>query len=120
MLNNRMPYKFFVMFLVFAAVLVVPVFLIVGYNLDRMFSGIEEVSLLFPEQRSVYIEYSEKLFDDLVTLSFYVFFIAFVMSLFFSRMLLTPIRDLYVGAGRIRAGKHELVSDGPATRRFGP
>jgi PAS domain S-box-containing protein len=125
MLANRLPYKFFMMLLIFAVVLVVPFFLITTYNTDMMVGEMEDMDLLSLEQRSVYLEYSEKMSDDLVAFSFYIFVLAFIISLFFSQRLLIPIKELYEGTRALRRGLLDVRLDittsdelGEVTRAF--
>jgi PAS domain S-box-containing protein len=119
MLKNKLPYKFFLMFLIFSVVLIVPLFLIMSYNNETMFGEIEDIELLAPEQRAIYLRYSEQTNDDLVAFTFYVFVLAFVISLFFSRRFMVPVKELYRGAKSLREGDMDIWLDVTTTDELG-
>jgi PAS domain S-box-containing protein len=108
---SRLPYKFLMVLLIFSVILIVPYSLITYSNSTKMIEGIENVELLSSEQRAVHDRYMEDLTEDLIALSFYIFIIAFILSLFFSRKFLVPVKQLHGAAQSIKEGDLDIKLD---------
>jgi|Deesub1362A_J573_1020465.scaffolds.fasta_scaffold00013_114 PAS domain S-box-containing protein len=111
MLTSKLPYKFLVMFLVFSCVLIVAFSLLVYHDSGKMIKDIEAIGTLTPEQKAVYTRYMKDITESLVSLAFYVFVLAFILSLFFSRKFLVPVRELYRGAKALKDGNLDIKLD---------
>jgi PAS domain S-box-containing protein len=110
-MSSRLPYKFLLMLLIFAVILIVPYSLITYSNSSKMIEGIDKVEPLNSEQRAIHNRYIEDLTENLIALSFYIFIIAFILSLFFSRKFLVPVKQLHGAAQSIKEGKLDIKLD---------
>ena len=102
---TRLPYKLIMIFVAFYLMLIVPYTLIMSHDSDRMIAKIDSQSPLSPEQKVIYNRYKEDLSDNILFISFYTFILAFLVSLFFSRNLLEPARQLFKGINSIKQGR---------------
>lgn len=93
-MKRRLPFRILSLFFVFTLVLILPLAVTVIKDLTKMEDSIDSVSPLTPTQKMEYLKYKDKMFDDIVIMSFYIFVLAFIISLLFSRKLLSPINDL--------------------------
>ncbi len=62
---------------------------------------------------------AKRLASDFFSISFYVFILAFILSMFLSRKLLLPVRELHRGAMSIRDGKLDISLDAPSRDELG-
>jgi len=106
--RSKLPYKFLTVLLIFAVILIVPYSLITYSNSAKMIKNIEKIQPLTTEQHSVHDKYVDELAENLISISFYVFVIAFILSLFFSRRILIPIRRLHGAAKSIKEGNLDV------------
>jgi len=109
MFRKRLTYRLLSVFLVFALAFMVPLFLRFSLGIDAVFDSIDQhqvpVEIDISQVRE---ELKSELYDDLVVLSVYMFFVAFIISLFFSRNLLLPVRQLFRGAEAVRRGDFDV------------
>jgi PAS domain S-box-containing protein len=110
-MSSRLPYKFLMMLLVFAIILIVPYSLITYSSSTKMIESIENVEPFNSEQRAIHDRYKEDLTEDLIALSFYIFIIAFILSLFFSRKFIVPVKQLHGAAQSIKEGNLDIKLD---------
>ncbi|NIQ17561.1 MAG: PAS domain-containing protein, partial [Candidatus Aenigmarchaeota archaeon] len=92
-------------------ILIVPYSMITYSNSTKMIEGIDNVEPLNSEQRAIHERYMEDLTENLIALSFYIFIIAFILSLFFSRKFLVPVKQLHGAAQSIKEGKLDIKLD---------
>lgn len=110
-MTSRLPYKVFMILLVFAVILIVPYSFLTYHNSTKMIKGIEELEPLSSEQMAVHEKYLDELTENLISLSFYIFIIAFILSLFFSRKFLVPVKRLFRAAESIKEGNLDVRLD---------
>lgn len=110
-MTSKLPYKFLMVLLIFAVLLLVPYWLVTYHNFTQMVQDMEKIAPLTAEQKMVNEEHRDDLTEDLISLSFYVFIIAFLLSLFFSRKFLVPLRKLHSAAQSIKAGDLDVRLD---------
>jgi PAS domain S-box-containing protein len=109
--TSKLPYKFLMLLLVFALLLLVPYWLVTYHNFTMMVKDMEAVAPLTAAQRAVHEGRLNELIDDLISLGFYVFVVAFVLSLFSSRKFLLPLLKLHSAAQSIKAGDLDVRLD---------
>jgi PAS domain S-box-containing protein len=80
-------------------------------DLVKMVDAIDSASSLTTAQKIEYLKYKEKMFDDIVVMSFYIFVLAFIVSLLFSRKLLSPINDLRDAMVELEGGRDGVRLD---------
>ncbi|MCL4474614.1 MAG: GAF domain-containing protein [Nitrospirae bacterium] len=97
MFRNKLIYRLFLILLVFAAASIFPIVFATRREMKELMEGINVLQV------------REHIFNSLITISFYVFILAFLLSLFFSRKLLLPVRELHRGAMSIRDGKLDVT-----------
>ncbi len=97
MFRNRLIYSLFLTLLVFALASILPIVITVHKDL-----GVSPEGSNLPVVR-------ERIMNDFITISFYVFVLAFILSMFLARRLLLPVRELHRGAMSIRDGKLDVT-----------
>ncbi|MGD8351846.1 MAG: PAS domain-containing protein, partial [Nitrospirota bacterium] len=110
-MRSKFPYKFLMALLVFAVLLLAPYWLVTYHNFTKMVDDMEAVAPLTAEQRTVHEAHLDALIDDLISLGFYVFVVAFVLTLFSSRKFLLPLGKLHSAAQSIKAGDLDVRLD---------
>jgi len=110
-MNRRLPFRILSVFFVFAVILVLPLTATVMKDLTKMIDGIDDASPMTTAQKIEYLKYKEKMLDDIVIISFYIFILAFIISLIFSRRLLSPINDLRDAMIGLSEGRNGLRLD---------
>jgi PAS domain S-box-containing protein len=108
---SRLPYKFLLLLLLFSVVLIVPYSLVTYHDSTRMLDRIEDIAPLSIEQRNVHEKYVDDLTENFVSMSFYIFIIAFILSLFFSRKFIVPVKKLHRAAQSIKEGDFDVRLD---------
>jgi len=108
-MQRRFIYNFFIFLIIFAAVLLLPVIILIDQNSRGLVSELEKLSPFSPEQKLVYKRFVDNLVDDLVTMGFYVLMTAFLISLFLGRRLIKPLKELYKGALSIKEGNLDVA-----------
>jgi PAS domain S-box-containing protein len=103
MFKQRIIYRFFLIFLTFALILIIPFSLTIHKEANKM---IEEENMLriSQQEREIHIKFLDRFTENIIVFSFYMFVFAFILSLFLSRSLLKPIRELYEGARSLKNG----------------
>ncbi|NOY38760.1 MAG: PAS domain-containing protein [Nitrospirae bacterium] len=56
------------------------------------------------DARAIEDKFFKEIFTHLMSISFYAFFLAFILSIFFSRRFLKPVKALYNGAEAVKGG----------------
>jgi PAS domain S-box-containing protein len=97
MFRNKLIYRLFLILLVFAGATMFPTVLTTHREVQEVMEG-ANIELV-----------QQHVLNNLVTISFYVFILAFLLSLFFSRKLLLPVKELHRGAMSIRDGKMDIT-----------
>ncbi len=92
MFRNRIIYRLFLVLLIFAVASIFPIVVMTSREIKELMQG---VNVLHVRQHIT---------DSLISISFYVFILAFLLSLFFSRKVILPARELHRGAMSIRDG----------------
>ncbi|RMF99568.1 MAG: PAS domain-containing protein [Nitrospirae bacterium] len=131
MFRTKIVYRFFLAFLVFSIFLLVPLMLSLNKELKDMFVQEEamEGKFLPPEYSepfdTIHQESRKKITRQFISISFYSFFAAFMLSLFLTRKLHQSLHSLSEGATKIRDGNLDIdlpvLSDdelGEVTRAF--
>ncbi|HDZ87677.1 MAG TPA: PAS domain S-box protein, partial [Nitrospirae bacterium] len=109
MFRKKIVYRLFIIFLVFACTFIIPLFIRININMDSVLSKYERVPAdVRPNISQLRTDLNYKMFDDIAVMSFYSFFIAFLLSLFFSRKIVLPIRRLSQGAEAVRKGNFDV------------
>lgn len=116
---SRLSYKFMLLFLAFTISLLLPLSFVVFYDAEHMVQGMENVAPLSHDQKIAQARGLEKLVDDIISISFYMAVLAFLMSLFFSRKIFVPFRGLYNQAKLISEGDIDTDVDVPRGDDFG-
>jgi PAS domain S-box-containing protein len=111
MLRNRLPYKFLILLLIFSTVLIIPLSLFTYLDFERMIRDVENIEPLMSEQKAVYLKQMDNMVDNIISYSFYIFIVAFIISMFFSHRLIMPVKELYRGAKSLRDGKFDIRLD---------
>jgi PAS domain S-box-containing protein len=93
-MRRRLPFRMLSIFFIFAIILVLPLAATVIKDLVMMVDAMDSANPLTTVQKIEYLKYKEKMLDDIVVMSFYIFVLAFIISVLFSRKLLSPINDL--------------------------
>ncbi len=101
---SRISYRFMVLLFVYTLAILIPLSFIVFYDTDMMVHAMEEGAPLTHAQEAIQARGVGKLVDDIISLSFYMAVLAFLVSLFFSRRLFSPLRDLYQSARSLVEG----------------
>jgi PAS domain S-box-containing protein len=108
MLTTRLPYKFLLLFLAFSIVLIVPFSVFTYFDSDKLVRDMDDIRSLTAAQKAVYSRYTDNMIDNIVSYSFYIFVIAFILAMFFSHSLLVPVKELYKGARSLRDGELDI------------
>ncbi len=114
MFRTRIIYKIFLSFLIFSILLLLPLMLTLDKGLKDIFRAEEAIEGKYipPE----YSEHFDRIHDDarkeifrhFLSIAFYSFFAAFMLSLFLTRGLHKSLRFLTEGAKKIRDGDLEI------------
>jgi PAS domain S-box-containing protein len=108
MLTTRLPYKFLLLFLAFAVVLIVPFSIFTYFDADKLINDMDSIRPLNAAQKAVYTRFTDNMIDNIISYSFYIFVIAFILAMFFSHSLLVSVKELYRGAGSLRDGNLDI------------
>lgn len=92
MFRNRLIYRLFIILLIFAVASILPIVITTHRDIRALMGGANVLQV------------KQHITDNLIHISFYVFVLAFLLSLFFSRKVLLPARELHRGAMSIRDG----------------
>jgi len=111
MFRSRLAYKFLFVFVIFALASIVPLSVIFYYDSAHMVESMERIELLMPEQKAVQEAFISRMFDTLVSFSFYMFVLAFIVSLFLAHKFLVPVRELFRGAMALKEGRLDIKLD---------
>ncbi len=110
MFKTKLIYKFLITFLIFSIALILPLSFSLRKDMKGMFTNMEvltEKSKL-KDARAVQDKFFKEIFAHLMSISFYAFFLAFILSIFFSRRFLKPIKALYNGAEAVKGGHLDI------------
>lgn len=125
MFKQRIIYRLLLVFIVFALIFIIPFSLTIRKEINTVIS--EEEGLFPPvlKQKEIHDKLTERIMDKALVFSLYLFVFAFLLSMFFSRSLLKPIRELYKGAKALKEGNLGIRLDvgaedelGEVTRSF--
>lgn len=119
MYRKTIVYRLLFALLAFALALILPLSLIIRQNSTRMLEEIEAELPLTAEQKAVFTKFSGRVGENLISMTFYVFILAFIISLFYSRNILAPIKELYRGAQDLKEGKLDIKLDYNAEDELG-
>lgn len=105
MFKQRIINRLFLIFLVFTLLLIIPFAITIRKEVTTIIAEEERSILPYPEEaKDIHAKFSARITDTIMVFSFYAFVFALVMSLYFSRTLLKPLRDLYKGAKALKEG----------------
>jgi len=119
MFKQRIIYRLFLIFLIFALILIIPFSLTVHKEVKKMMAEEEENLPPLSVEKSIHNKFSEQFTDNIIVFSFYTFVFAIILSLFFSRSLIKPIRELYKGAKSLKEGNLGIRLDVTAEDELG-
>lgn len=111
MLTYRLPYKLLAMFLISSFILTVAFSLVTYQNSREMTEDIKSLAPLTPEQKDLQNRFLDDTIENLIALSFYIFILTFILSLFFSRRFLMPVKKLHRGAMSVKNGNLDTRLD---------
>jgi PAS domain S-box-containing protein len=125
MRTYRLQYKFLMAFIAFFVILMAPFSIVVYKDYGVMMERLDSIEPLSPEQRAASELHLDEMIDNFMFVSFYVFVLAFIFSLFFAKLIMDPVKQLYRGArdlseGNFGARLDVTTSDelGEVTRAF--
>ncbi|MDA8169728.1 MAG: PAS domain S-box protein [Nitrospiraceae bacterium] len=110
-MRKTLIYNFFILLLAFALAMIVPLYFLIDRTSAGIIHELGKVAPLSFEQRLVFTKLIQNVKDNLISMSFYTFVIAFMISLFFGRRLLKPLKELYAAATSIKEGNFEIQVD---------
>jgi len=119
MFKQRLTYRLFLIFLIFALIFMIPLFLTINKELNHMAKEEAAINPLAPEVQEIHNRLFENVADNIVVFSFYFFIFAFILSLFFSKSLLKPIKALYRASLSIKDGNLGVRLDVAADDELG-
>lgn len=93
MFRNRLIYRLFLILLIFAVASILPIALMIHKEFRVL---VMEVG---GDLKSI-----DRIIDNIISLSFYIFILAFLLAMFLSRRMLIPVKELHRGAMSIRDG----------------
>jgi PAS domain S-box-containing protein len=105
MFRRKLIYRLLLLLLIFAFAFIFPLMIRANIAIDSAIETFnQEPGVTGFDPAHLKIAIKDALYDDIIVMSFYTFFIAFLLSMFFSREILLPIRRLFKGAEAIRKG----------------
>lgn len=104
MFKQRIIYRLLLIFIIFALILIIPFSLSIRREINNMMTEEETVCLHTPVEREIHDKFSERFTENIIVFSFYTFIFAFFLSLFLSRKVLKPIKELYKGSMALKEG----------------
>lgn len=96
---------FFIFLLGFTAALITPLVLMMEYGGRAVMDAMEKIAPLMPQQKLLYFKLLGESEEHFLTAGIYLFFIAFLASLFLGNKFLRAIRDLRAAANAVNGGK---------------
>ncbi len=110
MFKIKLIYRFLLNFLIFSLALVLPLSFSLRKDIKAVFTNMEALmeNKRLDEARVIEDEFFRETFAHMMSISFYAFFLAFVLALFSSRRFLKPIRALYTGAEAVKRGDLDM------------
>jgi|GEM_PF-2335965 len=108
MFRNRLIYRLFLVLLIFAMASILPIALMIH----------REFMALVMEVGGD-LKVIDRITDNIISVSFYIFILAFLLSLFLSRRLLLPVKELHRGAMAIRDGNLDTTLSVPSRDELG-
>lgn len=125
MRTYRLQYKFLIAFVAFFVILLVPFSIVVYKDYWVTMERLDSIEPLSPEQRAAADLHFDEILDNFMFVSFYVFVLAFIFSLFFAKIIMDPVKQLYRGARELSEGNFNTKLDvttsdelGEVTRAF--
>jgi PAS domain S-box-containing protein len=119
MFSFRLPYKLLILSAIFFVLFAVPFLLVTYGGFNELIGLIDEHSPLLPEQASLYERYVAEFVDNLVFLSFYIFILAFIISLFMSRSFSLSLREIHQAASSLKEGRFDIRLEPTTTDELG-
>ncbi len=111
MFRAKLIYRFLTNFLIFSIALILPLSFALRKDLKVMFKDVESIVERdrAEEVRDIRDNFTREIFSHLTGISFYAFFLAFILALFSSRRFLKPIKALYRGAEAVKDGDFDTT-----------
>jgi len=110
MFKSRILFRILFLLAVFSLTFIIPVIMNVSVSIDTVFekyAAEKDINITgLTELKGLIIE---KLYSDVTVIIFYVFIIAFIIAVFFSRKIVLPVKMLLNGAESISKGKFDIV-----------
>lgn len=111
MLTGRLSFKLVLMFVALFALLILPFSAVLYYDSIKMVETMDSAEPLTPDQRAAFVKSSDAMMDNMIFMSFYVFFLAYVLALFFSKKLFDPVKQLYNAVLALKEGRYDVRLD---------
>lgn len=126
MFKNKLIFKQMAIFVVFAAMIVIPLTLTIVRTVNTMIMQEELMHSADSEESArAHREFSSRLIEHVTPFVFYILILVFFLSIFFSRKMLLSLKELQKGAQSMRDGhldvRLDVYSDdelGDVTRSF--
>ncbi|GAB4405702.1 MAG: hypothetical protein OHK0032_00280 [Thermodesulfovibrionales bacterium] len=97
MFKNRLIYRLFLALLIFALAAILPI----GIMIHKEFRAL--IMEVGGDLKTI-----DRIIDNIISISFYIFILAFLLALFLSRRILMPVKELHRGAMSIRDGNLDV------------
>ncbi len=110
MFRTKIIYKLLLNFMIFSIALLVPLTLSLNKALNDLFRSEERLEQKYvpPENLGsfddIHNDFRKEIYRHLLSISFYSFFVAFLLSLFMTRRFSRSLQSLHEGAERVRDG----------------
>lgn len=92
MFRDRLVYRLLIILLMVSTITMLSIYTTMHNNIEKIRMGVD-LDLM-----------GKEILNDLVSISLYMFFLSFLLSLFLSKKILHPIRELHKGALSIKEG----------------
>jgi len=101
MFRDRLIYRLFLILLIFSVISVLSIYAVTHNDIEKIKMGAGIMTV------------EKQMLNDFISISFYLFFLSFLLSLFLSQKILLPVKELYRGALAIRDGNIISIPDVP-------
>lgn len=99
MFRDRLIYRLFLMLLLVSAITMLSIFAVTKDEIAKIKGGMDVLLI------------EKQVLNDYISISFYMFFLSFLLSLFLSQKILHPVKELHKGALSIKEGNLIKIQD---------
>lgn len=92
MFRDRLIYRLFLMLLLVSAITMLSILAVTRDEMEKIKEGMDVLLI------------EKQVLNDFISISFYMFFLSFLLSLFLSQKILHPVKELHKGALSIKEG----------------